>query len=293
MEFENIENILNESNRARQAITKPMRDRYLLSQRVVPRKKIIVSNEAVVKLTKKWDKFRDPDDSLRKIMLSPDPKKGYGSGMAYGVWEAVKGKEDLYADTSKGEDGIKWSFTELWLTPEGAKKLQNNIMPLPSDFQKGESSFIGGYNTTRRRKGLKYAAANKEKVTRDMKKLGELRKAQETDDKNWMKYYDKEEEIRKEYANTGIQTSGHQTRGRSPKADTRYFQISDNFRNLDNKLEPYLGNHNKYSDEAWELVHKIGEIRDEAQEKKSSKEVASKIDKIKKEVDTFIKKHPL
>lgn len=76
MEFENVEGILNESNRARQAITKPMRDRYLLSQRVVPKKKIIVSNEAAVKLTKKWDKFRDPDDSLRKIMLNPDPKKG-------------------------------------------------------------------------------------------------------------------------------------------------------------------------------------------------------------------------
>lgn len=293
MEFENIENILNESNRARQAITKPMRDRYLLSQRVVPRKKIVVSNEAAVKLTKKWDKFRDPDDSLRKIMLSPDPKKGYGSGMAYGVWEAVKGKEDLYADTSKGEDGIKWSFTELWLTPEGAKKLQNNIMPLPSDFQKGESGFFSGYNTTRRRQSLKYAAEHKEKVANDMKKIGELNKAQETDDKNWRKYHDETEKIRKEYANTGIQLYGRGNRGRSLKADTRYFQVSDNFRNLDDRLNPYLGKHNEYSDEAWELVHKIGEIRDEAQEKKNSKEVASKIDKIKAEVDNFIKNHPL
>lgn len=293
MEFENVEGILNESNRARQAITKPMRDRYLLSQRVVPKKKIIVSNEAAVKLTKKWDKFRDPDDSLRKIMLNPDPKKGYGSGMAYGVWEAVKGKEDLYADTSKGEDGIKWSFTELWLTPEGAKKLQNNIMPLPSDFQKGESSFIGGYNTTRRRQGLKYAAEHKEKVANDMKKIGELNKAQEIDDKNWRKYHDETEKIRKEYANTGIQLYGRGNRGRSLKADTRYFQVSDNFRNLDDRLNPYLGKHNEYSDEAWKLVHKIGEIRDEAQEKKGSKEVANKIDKIKAEVDNFIKNHPL
>lgn len=293
MEFENVENILNESNRARQAITKPMRDRYLLSQRVVPRKKIIVSNEAAVKLTKKWDKFRDPDDSLRKIMLNPDPKKGYGNGMAYGVWEAVKGKEDLYADTSKGEDGIKWSFTELWLTPEGAKKLQNNIMPLPSDFQKGESGFFNGYNATRRRQSLKYAAEHKEKVANDMKKIRELNKAQETDDKNWRKYHDEEEKIRKEYANTGIQLYGRGNRGRSLKADTRYFQVSDNFRNLDDRLNPYLGKHNEYSDEAWELVHKIGEIRDEAQEKKGSKEVASKIDKIKAEVDNFIKNHPL
>lgn len=296
MEFENVENILNESNRARQAITKPMRDRYLLSQRVVPRKKIIVSNEAAVKLTKKWDKFRDPDDSLRKIMLNPDPKKGYGNGMAYGVWEAVKGKEDLYADTSKGEDGIKWSFTELWLTPEGAKKLQNNIMPLPSDFQKGESGFFNGYNATRRRQSLKYAAEHKEQVASDMKKMGELEKAAETDEKNWTKYYDKAEEIRKEYANTGIDIYGRKgRRGSSPKAAARYSQVSDNFRNLDKRLDPYVGHGSldKYSKEAWELIHKIGEIRDEAQEKKGSKEVASKIDKIKAEVDNFIKNHPL
>ena len=293
MEFEQVGSILNESNRARQAITKPMRDRYLLSQRVVPRKKIIVSNEAAVKLTKKWDKFRDPDDSLRKIMLNPDPKKGYGSGMAYGVWEAVKGKEDLYADTSKGEDGIKWSFTELWLTPEGAKKLQNNIMPLPSDFQKGESGFFGGYNTTRRKQGLKYAAEHKEEVASDMKKVRELNKAQETDDKNWMKYHDKAEEIRKQYANTGIELFGRGNRGRSPKTNTRYSQVMDNFRALGDKLNPYLGKHNKHADEAWKLTHKILEIEDEAQAKPGNKEVANKIDKIKTEVDTFIKNHPL
>ena len=288
---ENVLQMINESNAARKAITVPMRDKYLLGQKAKPAKKIIVSNSAVRKLTKEWDKYRDPSDSLRKIMLDPTPK-GYGGNGVYGVWEAVKGMEGMYADVSIG-NGVKWSFTELWLTEKGAQKLQNNIMPLPNEFYKGESEMLSSYNAARRRKGLKYAAANKEKVTKDMKKLGELRKAQETDDKNWMKYYDKEEEIRKEYANTGIQTRGHQTRGRSPKTDTRYFQISDNFRNLDNKLEPYLGNKNKYSDEAWELVHKIGEIRDEAQEKKSSKEVASKIDKIKKEVDTFIKNHPL
>ena len=291
MEFKDINNILNESNALRRAYTAPLKNSYIIDLKAKPVKKIIVRNDAAKKLTTKWDKYRDPTDSLRKIMLDPTPK-GYGGNGVYGVWEAVKGHEDLYADTTS-ENGIKWSFTELWLTEKGAQKLQNNIMPLPNEFYKGESEMLSSYNAARRRKGLKYAAANKEKVTKDMKKLGELRKAQETDDKNWMKYYDKEEEIRKEYANTGIQTRGHQTRGRSPKTDTRYFQISDNFRNLDNKLEPYLGNKNKYSDEAWELVHKIGEIRDEAQEKKSSKEVASKIDKIKKEVDTFIKNHPL
>lgn len=291
MEFKDINNILNESNALRRAYTAPLKNSYIIDLKAKPVKKIIVRNDAAKKLTTKWDKYRDPTDSLRKIMLDPTPK-GYGGNGVYGVWEAVKGNEDLYADTTS-ENGIKWSFTELWLTEKGAQKLQNNVMPLPSDFYKGESGMLSAYRTTRRRKGLKYAAANKEKVTRDMKKFGELKKAQETDEKNWTKYYDKAEEIRKEYANTGIQTSGHQTRGRSPKADTRYFQISDNFRNLDNKLEPYLGNHNKCSEEAWELIHKIGEIRDEAQEKKSSKEVASKIDKIKKEVDTFIKNHPL
>lgn len=291
MEFKDINNILNESNALRRAYTAPLKNSYIIDLKAKPVKKIIVRNDAAKKLTTKWDKYRDPTDSLRKIMLDPTPK-GYGGNGVYGVWEAVKGHEDLYADTTS-ENGIKWSFTELWLTEKGAQKLQNNIMPLPSDFYKGESGMFSAYRTTRRRKGLKYAAANKEKVTRDMKKLGELNKAQEIDDKNWMKYHDEEEKIRKEYANTGIQLYGRGNRGRSLKADTRYFQISDNFRNLDNKLEPYLGNHNKYSDEAWELVHKIGEIRDEAQEKKSSKEVASKIDKIKKEVDTFIKNHPL
>lgn len=291
MEFKDINNILNESNALRRAYTAPLKNSYIIDLKAKPAKKIIVRNDAAKKLTTKWDKYRDPTDSLRKIMLDPTPK-GYGGNGVYGVWEAVKGHEDLYADTTS-ENGIKWSFTELWLTEKGAQKLQNNVMPLPSDFYKGESGMLSAYNTTRRRKGLKYAAANKEKVTRDMKKLGELNKAQEIDDKNWMKYHDEEEKIRKEYANTGIQLYGRGNRGRSPKADTRYFQISDNFRNLDNKLEPYLGNHNKCSEEAWELIHKIGEIRDEAQEKKSSKEVASKIDKIKKEVDTFIKNNPL
>lgn len=292
MEFKDINNILNESNALRRAYTAPLKNSYIIDLKAKPVKKIIVRNDAAKKLTTKWDKYRDPTDSLRKIMLDPTPK-GYGGNGVYGVWEAVKGHEDLYADTTS-ENGIKWSFTELWLTEKGAQKLQNNVMPLPSDFYKGESGMLSAYRTTRRRKGLKYAAANKEKVTRDMKKFGELKKAQETDEKNWTKYYDKAEEIRKEYANTGIEVFGHQ-RGRSPKADTRYSQVSDNFRNLDKKLDPYIGHgsSDKYSKEAWELIHKIGEIRDEAQEKKSSKEVASKIDKIKKEVDTFIKNHPL
>lgn len=292
MEFKDINNILNESNALRRAYTAPLKNSYIIDLKAKPVKKIIVRNDAAKKLTTKWDKYRDPTDSLRKIMLDPTPK-GYGGSGVYGVWEAVKGHEGLYADTTS-ENGIKWSFTELWLTEKGAQKLQNNVMPLPSDFYKGESGMLSAYRTTRRRKGLKYAAANKEKVTRDMKKFGELKKAQETDEKNWMKHYDKAEEIRKEYAKTGIEVFGHQ-RGRSPKADTRYSQVSDNFRNLDKKLDPYIGHgsSDKYSKEAWELIHKIGEIRDEAQEKKSSKEVASKIDKIKKEVDTFIKNHPL
>ena len=292
MEFKDINNILNESNALRRAYTAPLKNSYIIDLKAKPVKKIIVRNDAAKKLTTNWDKYRDPTDSLRKIMLDPTPK-GYGGNGVYGVWEAVKGHEDLYADTTS-ENGIKWSFTELWLTEKGAQKLQNNVMPLPSDFYKGESGMLSAYRTTRRRKGLKYAAANKEKVTRDMKKFGELKKAQETDEKNWTKYYDKAEEIRKEYAKTGIEVFGHQ-RGRSPKADTRYSQVSDNFRNLDKKLDPYIGHgsSDKYSKEAWELVHKIGEIRDEAQEKKSSKEVASKIDKIRKEVDTFIKNHPL
>jgi hypothetical protein len=295
MRFEEIDNILSESNAERKAVTRPLRDKYLLNQKVTPLKKIIVSNEAAKKLTMQWDKYRDPTDSLRKIMLNPDPKKGYGVNGAYGVWEAVKGNEDLYADTSKGEDGIKWSFTELWLTPEGAKKLQNNIMPLPSDFYKGESAFAAGCNTTRRRQGLKYAAEHKEEVARDMKKIGELEKAQETDDKNWEKHYDEEEKIRKQYANTGIQLYGRGNRGYSLKKKNRDSQVSNNFYNLDKKLDPYIGHGSldKYSKEAWELVHKIGAIRDEAQKKSNSKEIASKIDKIKKEVDTFIKNHPL
>ena len=137
MEFKDINNILNESNALRRAYTAPLKNSYIIDLKAKPVKKIIVRNDAAKKLTTKWDKYRDPTDSLRKIMLDPTPK-GYGGNGVYGVWEAVKGHEDLYADTTS-ENGIKWSFIAeaSWLS---SSPNLNHLYSIISSFGSNSTS---------------------------------------------------------------------------------------------------------------------------------------------------------
>lgn len=128
MEFQenvlDILNIINESNAARRELTRPGKEAYLLSKKVKPLKKIVVNNEASRKLVAKWESASpfasDKGDATGKILLDPSPK-GLGGSGSYGIWEAVRGKADMYADIRKDGD-TKWAFTELWLSEDGAKK---------------------------------------------------------------------------------------------------------------------------------------------------------------------------
>lgn len=313
---ENVLQMINESNAARRAIIHPARDEYLLNQKVKPMKKIILSNSAVKQLIKYWHK--DSKDPTGKIMLDPT-SKGYGGNGVYGVWESVRGLEGMYADIAIGSGGEKWSFTELWLTEEGAKKLQNNIRPLPNDFYKGENKNADSYRTSRRKKGLRYAAKHKEEVKQDMSKLHKyekLRKSYEkemddayekvdnTSDKTLKKTYEetvdrvgklhrdvthKGNKLIKKYVPTGIET--RDSRGYSYKKTNRYWDVINNFAKISNKLD-YYHRTGKYADEAWDLIKKINTLGEEARKKINSKEVADKIDKLNAEVDNFIKKHP-
>lgn len=292
MNFEDVK-IINESNAARRALTHPGRDEYLLNQKSKPAKKIIVKNEAAKKLTMSWDKYRDPTDSLREIMLDPTPR-GYGGNGAYGVWEAVKGKEGMYADTSN-INGKKWSFTECFLSEEGAKKLQNNVMPLPSDFERGASKSGQSWAQLRRKRALNYVAQYKQEVKKDMTDLHKYGKQLESEEdrNNRDDLYKKQDAIREKYSKVGLNMRGHVSR--SSKEGNRFVQVLHNFAAITKKLDPYVGHgsSDKYSKEAWELIHKISEIETEAHLKQNNKEVANKIDKVKAEVDNFIKNHPL
>lgn len=156
-------NVINESNAARRELTRPGKEAYLLNKKVKPLKKIIVDNEASRKLVANWENASsfedDKGDATGKILLDPTPK-GYGS---YGVWQSVRGKAGMYPDIIKDGD-TKWAFIEVWLSEDGAKKLQNNIVPIYSDFVKGGDKLFYGGRETRRRQALKYKHSNKEEL---------------------------------------------------------------------------------------------------------------------------------
>lgn len=279
MRFEEIDNILSESNAERKAITRPLRDKYVLSnQKVTPLKKIILDNEAVKKLIAQWNNYRDSDDSLGKIMLNPDPKKGYGANGVYGVWEAVKGKEFMYADTAKDKDGVKWSFTECWLTTEGAKKLQNNIVPPPSDFRNGEGKMLSSYRETRRRTAKKYIANHPEEE-KTLKDFGNTNK--------------EDQEKVAHLSKNGVKVYGAGLT--KDKKIERAELIENNFRKLRDKLNAFTNGSRKdpVSEKAWNLVQKTFAVekyaKDATADTTKHKLAAEKIDELKAEIDNFLK----
>ena len=113
-------------------------------------KRIILSNDATKKLFEDWKKHGSWYDSTGKIMLDPTPE-GIGGNGVYGVWQSVKGKE-TYASVRR-INGEIWAFTETWLTEEGAKKLQNNKLPLNNDFYNGIVKSTDSWHSSDRRKG--------------------------------------------------------------------------------------------------------------------------------------------
>lgn len=297
MEFKenvlDILDIISESNAARRELTRPGKEAYAMDKKVKHLKKLIIDNEAAKKLVARWNKgaFLEKGDSTGKIMLEPSQQK-YGGYGAYAVWESVKGISGLYADIKKDGD-TKWSFTELWLSEEGAKKLQNNIMPIDSDFRKGDAAFFGGSHEARRRKALKYKYANKEELEKDSKRVSEIRKEIGKDGFDWSKDYDKYDKKRREIENKynrEIQYSNHR---KEPKSIKRKDEFEKNLRNI---VDPILdkfsgrGSGDKIGMEAWKLSDRRFKII-EQYGKISDVEMAKKIDELKADAKAFLDKY--
>jgi hypothetical protein len=256
-------NFLQESNFERRAFTKQKREEQLLNQnkKVIPRKVIIVDNDATKKLAKIWDKgsFLEKGDRLGKIKLDPTPN-GYGKTGVYGVWESVKGKSGMYADV-KTIDGVKWSFTELWLDEEGAKKLQNNIVPLRTDFERSSDKSLSNYKERRRLNALK-----------DKNKTGEQQLKQ--DIINYKNNYSDG------FLSKHPNISAYNFTDDSKKV-TRENEVYKNLEKIVEPLKKYIMDNKDASKIYWSM-NDIIKIKD-------TKERAAAIDNLKKEVNNFLK----
>lgn len=279
------EEVITESNSKRREFTKKKVEEYLLSRKVKPVKKLIIDNEATKALCKRWDKddFLEKGDSTGKLLLDPVI---YGGHEAYAVWESVKGISDCYADI-KTIDGQKWSFTELWISHKGVKKLQRGIVPLPNDFVEGTTAYLSGYAESRRRKALKARNNDKEGVEKDSKRLSEINKKMLSDDFNWNNDYEKysKEEDALIAKHKDINYRNHRQKSKEQERD---YQIMKNFMNISDRLDKYLSG--KDNDEAWELNRKVYQIKKDLEDGKTShKEIGNRITAVKKEIDDFIK----
>lgn len=252
-------NFLQESNSERREFTKQKREEQLLNQnkKVTSKKAIIVDNDATKKLTKLWEKgsFLEKGDSLGKIRLDP-VAKGYGENGVYGVWEAVKGKSGMYADI-RTIDGVKWSFTELWLDEEGVKKLQNNVVPTNTDFNRSVTAI--NYKERRRTNALK-----------DKNETGKQQLKQEiVDQKNNYNanFFNKHPDVR---------VYNHKEISKKAKKEERVYDY------LQKIVEPLKYMDNKDASKIYWSMNDIIKIKD-------LKERAAAIDNLKKEVDNFLK----
>lgn len=252
---------LQESNSERREFTKQKREEQLLNQdkKATPKKAIIIDNDAAKKLTKIWEKgsFLEKGDRLGKIKLDPSPN-GYGKTGVYGVWEAVKGKSGMYADV-KTIDGVKWSFTELWLDEQGAKKLQNNIVPTNNDFDRSTKTSMLNYKEKRRINALK----DKNETGKQQLKQNIINYKNNYNDEFLKKHPD-------------IRAYNFTNDSKKSKRENEVYDY------LQKIVEPL-----KYmeSKDASKIYWKINDI----QKIKDLKERAAAIDNLKKEVDNFLK----
>ena len=270
--------MLKESNSARREITKKGKEEYILNKKAVILKKFVVDNEASKKLVFDFWKS-DKNDSLGKLKLTQDPTQ-YGGKGSYAVWEAVKGKEDLYADI-KNENGIKWSFTETWLSEKGADKLRHNIMPLRSDFVEGDIASKNAYREEKRKKALKQRNEfGKENVERDARKAREYANKYEDD---------KVEDIERKYRNIDINRSSRQ----APKGENVSWKMT---RYVDQIMAPVEKFFNSYKKDAKDAAWKLSRFRFDGVQKaiedgKDYKTIAKEIDKLKAKVKEFLDKY--
>lgn len=205
------------------------------------------------------DDFLEKGDRLGKLRLDPTPN-GYGKTGVYGVWEAVKGKSGMYADV-KTIDGVKWSFTELWLNEEGTKKLQNNIMPFGTDFERGSATSLSNFKIKRRANAL-----------RDKNRTGEQQLKQ--DIINYKNNYNDE------FLSKHPDVAAYNYTDDSKK-QKREHEVYKNLEKIVKPLENgYFGN--KEANNIYWKINDIIKIKD-------TKERAAAIDNLKKEVDNFLK----
>ncbi len=296
---ETIENIL-ESNSVRRELTRLGKEEYILNQKVKPMKKRIINNDASKKLVAKWDNDSpfndDKGDSTGKLMLDPTPQR-YGGNGAYAVWYSIKGNAEMYADVET-INGEKWAFSETWLNEKGAEKLENNKMPIESDFAEGNRTAGRGYSGNRRKQALKIKKQNQKELEKDSKRLKDINKKIESDDFDWngeeYKKLSKEEDNIKNKYKGKIKYSNHR---QHTKKEARDWEVTKNIMSIRDKLEPYLGKPGLYDkkvvDKAWELSHRYNQIDNMYKEKDvNHAEIAKEIDKYKLDVSEFIKKNP-
>lgn len=267
--------MLKESNIERRSVTKPLKTKYLMSQKVKPSKRVFIDNEASRKLVfDVWKSNRN--DSLGRLMLSSLGKEA-GGNKYYGVWEEVKGNGDMYADV-KTIDGRKWSFTELFLDEDGVKKLQENKVPSEGLFRKGEGTFVSSFRDTRRRTALKKA---NEIGAEKLKEYGEKTKDEKTSHNEVLNIYQKTNPI-----DFGHSRHGHQR----TKKDNKSYEVMKNLDRITKPLDKYLIGKGELSQEAWSIINPTEREILSLSDNGKTKEAADKIAILKKRIEEFLKK---